>query len=137
MEDALFSYIGKAEDLAVELETELCKYPAIAPESGGDGELSKALWLENWLKNRGFPLERIDIADERAGGGIRPNLVVDVSAACSAGSFTPLGCATGGSSNGNAGTLWIMSHLDVVPPGELSLWESDPWTVIRRDDGPL
>jgi succinyl-diaminopimelate desuccinylase len=35
------------------------------------------------------------------------------------------------------GTLWIMSHLDVVPPGEITLWEHDPWTVIRKDDGPL
>jgi succinyl-diaminopimelate desuccinylase len=30
-----------------------------------------------------------------------------------------------------------MSHLDVVPPGEAALWESDPWTVVRKDDGPL
>jgi succinyl-diaminopimelate desuccinylase len=30
-----------------------------------------------------------------------------------------------------------MSHIDVVPPGELSLWNSDPWKVVRADDGPL
>jgi succinyl-diaminopimelate desuccinylase len=30
-----------------------------------------------------------------------------------------------------------MSHLDVVPPGEAKLWESDPWTVVRKDDAPL
>jgi succinyl-diaminopimelate desuccinylase len=24
-----------------------------------------------------------------------------------------------------------MSHLDVVPPGELSLWKSDPWKLVR------
>ncbi len=29
--------------------------------------------------------------------------------------------------------LWIMSHLDVVPEGELSSWESDPWKVVVKD----
>ena len=132
MKDTLFSFIDKAEDLAVELETELCKYPAIAPESGGEGEFEKACWLEGWLKERGFPCERIDIADKRAKGGVRPNLVVDVNAACGQGGAA--NCSADGSFGG---TLWIMSHLDVVPPGEMSLWESDPWTVVRRDDGPL
>ena len=22
--------------------------------------------------------------------------------------------------------VWVLSHTDVVPPGDLSLWESDP-----------
>jgi len=123
MKETLFSYIDKAEGLAVELETELCKRPAVAPESGGEGELDKALWLGGWLKERGFSFERIDIKDERAKEGIRPNLVVDVNAA--------------GESAANIPCLWIMSHLDVVPPGEMSLWEGDPWTVIRKDDNPL
>ena len=122
--DRLFSFIDNAENLAVKLETELCKRPAIAPESGGEGELDKALWLESWLKEQGFSFERIDIKDERAKGGVRPNLVVHVHAAPE----------TDGTNT--TGTLWIMSHLDVVPPGKMSLWESDPWTVIRRDDGP-
>jgi len=128
MKDKLFSFIDNAEALAVELETELSKYPAISPESGGQGELDKALWLEGWLTKRGFPFKRIDIKDERAKAGVRPNLVVDVSAACSqdAASRTPA----------NGGTLWIMSHIDVVPPGEMSLWKSDPWDVIRKDDSP-
>jgi len=141
MKDALFSFIDNAEGLAVELETELCKRPAIAPESGGEGELDKALWLEGWLKKRGFPFERIDIKDERAKGGIRPNIVVDVNAACK-GSRDKTAVAAGNIADtagktGSKPCLWIMSHLDVVPPGEMSLWESDPWTVIRKDDGPL
>jgi succinyl-diaminopimelate desuccinylase len=27
-----------------------------------------------------------------------------------------------------------MSHLDVVPPGEGSLWQSDPWTAVHAGD---
>jgi len=130
--DLLFSYIDKSETLAVELETELCKRPAMSPDSEGEGEYDKALWLFGWLKDRGFSVEQIDISDQRAKEGIRPNLVVDISAACNA--------AAGGITDTaatKAPCLWIMTHLDVVPPGEMSLWESDPWTVIRKDDGPL
>ena len=33
-------------------------------------------------------------------------------------------------------TLWIMTHLDVVPPGDLALWRSDPY-VLHVEDGKL
>jgi len=118
MKDKLFSWIDGAQSLAVELETGLTKRPAVSPESGGEGELDKCLFLENWLKEHGITnLERFDAPDSSAKGGIRPNLIATI--------------------NGNSEKrLWIMSHLDVVPPGEEKLWESDPWTVIRKDDPP-
>ncbi|MDR0402729.1 MAG: M20 family metallo-hydrolase [Treponema sp.] len=116
MNETIFSWIDRAEALAVELETELCRRPAISPQSGGEGELDKALYLEGWLKAGGFEFERIDIADGRAKGGVRPNIVVSLPS---------------GDSSGRC--FWIMSHLDVVPPGERSLWESDPWTLTRAD----
>jgi succinyl-diaminopimelate desuccinylase len=125
MKEKIFSYIDNAEALAVELETELCRRPALAPQSGGEGELDKAEYLEGWLTANGFDFRRIDISDKRAKNGIRPNIVVD------------LGPAAGNGSGSQSRCFWIMSHLDVVPPGEESLWESDPWTVVRKDDGPL
>jgi succinyl-diaminopimelate desuccinylase len=118
MKDKLFSWIDGALPLAVELETGLTKHPSISPESGGEGELDKCIFLENWLKAQGITnLERYDAPDKSAKGGIRPNLIATI---------------TGNSEK----QLWIMSHLDVVPPGEEKLWESDPWTVIRKDDPP-
>ncbi|MDR3341247.1 MAG: M20 family metallo-hydrolase [Treponema sp.] len=120
MKDALFTFIDKSAALAVELETELTRLPAMSPESGGEGELDKGEFLEQWLKRRGITrLERHDAPDARAKGGVRPNLVATVPGAA------------------DTKRLWIMSHLDVVPPGERSLWESDPWKVIQREDGPL
>ncbi|MDR0387477.1 MAG: M20 family metallo-hydrolase [Treponema sp.] len=113
-------FIETSEALAVELETGLTKRPAIAPEAGGGGELDKCEFLEGWLKAHGITaLERHDAPDERAKGGVRPNLTATIPG------------------KSDAGRLWIMSHLDVVPPGEAALWETDPWTVVRRDDGPL
>ena len=118
MKDKLFKWIDDSIPLAVELETELTKRPAVSPESGGEGELDKCLFLEGWLKSHGITdLERYDAPDKRAKGGVRPNLIATIS----------------GNSE-EKGRLWILSHIDVVPPGEEKLWESDPWTVIRKDD---
>lgn len=121
MKEQIFSYIDKALPLAIELETGLTRHPAISPESGGEGELDKCVFLEGWLRAHGLSqLERFDAPDERAKGGVRPNLVATIP-------------GSGGSEN----ILWIMSHIDVVPPGEMSLWNSDPWTVAEAGDGPL
>ena len=118
MKDSIFSFIDKSEALAVELESELCKYPAISPDSDGEGELDKCVFLENWLKEHGInQLQRFDAPDKRAKGGVRPNLIATIN---------------GSDNDGSKGRLWIMSHIDVVPPGEMSLWKTDPW-VLRYE----
>ena len=122
MKDKLFSWLDNSVNLAVELETGLTKRPAISPESGGEGELDKCIFLEEWLKSHGITqLERFDAPDNRAKGGVRPNLVATIA---------------GVNDNEESGRFWIMSHMDVVPPGDEKLWDSDPWTVIRKDDPP-
>jgi len=119
VKDKIFSWIEDALPLAIELETGLTKIPAISPNSGGEGELDKCLFLEAWLKQHGITqLERYDAPDSRAKGGVRPNLVATIDG------------------EDGAGRFWIMSHIDVVPPGEEKLWDGDPWTVIQEDDPP-
>lgn len=104
----------------IELETLLTSHPALAPESGGQGELEKVLALEAWLKERGITqLERFDAPDSRVESGIRPNLVATIPGADDADSTAP--------------RLWIMAHTDVVPVGEISLWSTDPWKVVEKD----
>jgi succinyl-diaminopimelate desuccinylase len=120
----IFSWIDNAAALAVELETELTKRPAIAPDSGGEGELDKCVFLENWLKVQGITrIERYDAPDSRAKGGVRPNLIATLGG--------------GEKSDDTSGRLWIISHIDVVPPGDFSLWKNDPWTAVEAKDGPL
>ncbi|MDR0323365.1 MAG: M20 family metallo-hydrolase [Treponema sp.] len=120
MKEKLFSWIDKSFPLAIELETELTKRPAVSPSSGGTGELEKCTFLENWLIAHGInQLERYDAPDPMANGGARPNLIATIPG-----------------SDEKKERLWIMSHLDVVPPGEEKLWDSDPWTVVQKNDSP-
>jgi succinyl-diaminopimelate desuccinylase len=116
----VFACIDESEGTAVELESELTQRPAVSPASGGEGELDRCVFLEEWLKARGIGrLERFDAPDAQAKGGVRPNLIATIPG------------------KSDEGRLWIVSHLDVVPPGELSLWESDPFRVIKKDGAPL
>ncbi|HCM28396.1 MAG: diaminopimelate aminotransferase [Treponema sp. GWB1_62_6] len=112
----ILEHIEKSVPTMVELETGLCRYPALSPESGGAGEFDKCEFLQAWLAERGFKnLERHDAPDARAKNGVRPNLVATIPGVS------------------DAKRLWIMSHTDVVPPGDPSMWKSDPWTVVQKD----
>jgi succinyl-diaminopimelate desuccinylase len=94
----------------IDLQVQLTAIPAVSPSSGGEGEAKKADFLVGFLKNNGFQdIQVIDAPDLDAPSGRRPNI---------------LAYFRGRSS---AKTIWIMSHMDVVPPGELSLWRGDPY----------
>lgn len=92
----------------------LCSVEAIGPENGGSGELEKANRIERLLSDLGFEeVERLDAPDERVPSGIRPNLIVRLPGRAER-------------------TIWIVSHMDVVPPGDLSQWETDPFSPVLR-----
>ena len=121
MKEKILKLIDSYEDIAIELETGLCKIPAISPDSDGYGEIDKCEFLESWLKAKGFgALERFDAPDERAKGKVRPNLIASINGA-----------------DKTKPCFWIMSHIDIVPPGELSLWKNDPYKayVYSGEDG--
>ena len=100
----------------VELESLLTSVPALAPENGGDGEYEKAEALALWLGRNGLDtVKRFEAPDTRVKSGVRPNLVVTVPGIH------------------DDFSIWVMAHLDVVPAGELSLWNTDPWKVVEKD----
>jgi succinyl-diaminopimelate desuccinylase len=117
MKETVFSYLDGAAKGIVELETMLTAIPALAPESGGDGEARKAEALVAWLAKRGITqIERYDAPDPRVPGGKRPNIVATIA----------------GTAGPGEGRVWIMTHLDVVPEGERTLWHTDPFAVVEK-----
>ena len=118
MLDTLLKALAGRADRALELQTGLTSFPAFGPDSGGPGEWDKAAWLEARLRAYGLTdIERLDADDERVPSGKRPNMIVRVPGK-------------------SKRMVWVLGHLDVVPPGDAGLWRSDPWTVTRDAEDP-
>ena len=114
----LFREIDNLQTDMVHALMELIRIPAIAPENGGPGELEKAERLTKILQEIGFDkIERLDADDPRVPSGRRPNII----AYCKG--------------NPEAKKLWIVTHLDIVPPGEASLWTTTkPYEPLLKED---
>jgi len=105
--------IDASVDAMIKLQGELTAIPALAPENGGEGEWKKAKFIRSFLENE-LKVDEIyeyNAPDDSVPEGTRPNIVAKVKGKSS------------------ERTIWIMSHMDVVPPGELSLWKSDPFKI--------
>jgi succinyl-diaminopimelate desuccinylase len=115
--EKLFAEVEKQKDQIIETLSELIRVPAIAPENGGQGELLKAEKLTKILEAMVFDkIERYDAVDERVQSGKRPNIIAYYY---------------GEDKNE---TLWIITHLDVVPSGEDSLWTiAKPFEPIFKE----
>ena len=101
----------------VEALMDLIRIPAVGPENGGDGELDKAEKLAQILERVGFDhIDRYDVEDSRVSSGKRPNIL----AYCDGETVS--------------GRVWIITHMDVVPSGEESLWTvTKPFNPLMAD----
>lgn len=115
--DSIYQRIEGYRDELIYLEKELTAIPAITPHSGGKGEWDKAEWLKVYMEKLGFnELEEFHAPDPVDPHGVRPSLVYRYKGASS------------------AKTIWIMSHLDIVDPGERKLWHSEPYEIKVEDN---
>jgi succinyl-diaminopimelate desuccinylase len=108
--DRIFSRIDGFRDEMIDMQIQLCAIPAISPSSGGEGEAAKADALLKFLNKTGF--EDITLAkapDLNADTGYRPNILAYYRG------------------KQPSKTIWILCHIDVVPPGELSRWKGNPF----------
>lgn len=87
---------------------------AVGPENNGPGEAARAKFLLERAKGFGFKsVESFDSSDPSVPGGKRPNLVITLK----------------GTTDRN---LWVVTHMDTVPEGDLSAWKTPPYepTII-------
>ena len=108
--------IANLETEAVELMKNLIPINSLGPLNDGPGEMEKAEYVKKYLEKMGVK----DIADYPApdssvNGGLRPNLVARIPG------------------KNTDKTVWILAHTDVVPAGDLSKWDTEPFEAVVKD----
>ena len=99
----------------IDLQRQLVSRNAVGPENGGPGEGAKAAFLKGLLESWGLQVGNYPAPDVQAPEGERPNLVALLPGR-------------------RPEKVWVLSHLDVVPPGDISLWHSDPFELKVAGD---
>jgi succinyl-diaminopimelate desuccinylase len=113
---ATLDTIDRSIDEILALQRALVAIPALGPTNGGNGEAAKVAYLGNYLgRFPGVTCQMIQAPDERVPCGFRPSLVVRRPGT-------------------SPRTLWLIAHTDVVPTGDLSLWNSDPFELRQEGD---
>jgi len=108
--ERIINRIDSFRDEMIDMQIKLCSLPAISPENGGEGEFKKAGILLDFLKKTGFQnIDIIKAPDLDAPVGYRPNILAAYKG------------------KNSSKTIWLITHMDVVPPGELALWDGDPF----------
>lgn len=93
----------------------MLRVKAVGPESGGEGEHARAEHIRELANRLGLTdIEVLESADERVPSGKRPNIIIRVK---------------GRSSR----KLWVVTHLDTVPEGDLSAWATPPFEPTIKD----
>ena len=115
--DAVQKRIDSYREAMIRMQIGLTAIPALSPENGGDGEWEKSRYLLANLRKLGFTVIReINAPDGRVTAGVRPNILVTVP---------------GRDKNR---TVWILTHLDIVPPGEMKFWDRDPYQGYVKNE---
>ncbi len=113
----IFDRIDGYRDEIIELQGNLTARVALGPDNGGRGEHEKTSYIKGLLDSLNPDvLQEINTPDERAQNGYRPNLIAKWEG------------------RQKDRIIWVLSHSDIVPPGDLSLWESEPYKAIVNGD---
>jgi succinyl-diaminopimelate desuccinylase len=108
--DELLATVESYRNDMVEALTELLRIPAIGPGSGGEGEFERARFVRELVEKCGYEdVEMFDALDERVRLRLRPNIVARKRGA-------------------SEQAVWVVSHMDTVPPGDLDSWTYPPFS---------
>ncbi|MCD6375628.1 MAG: M20 family metallo-hydrolase [Caldisericaceae bacterium] len=110
----IFNYLDGLRTEAINLNKAIVPIKALGPTNGGTGEMEKAEFLKNYLKTIGIKeIKECPASDPRIPGGLRPNLIAKIPGQVSR-------------------TVWILGHMDVVPEGDLSKWDTNPFEAVVK-----
>jgi len=111
----LLSAVDEDSDAMVDSLVSMLRIRAVGPESGGHGELARAEFLLGLLADMGFDdVSVLDSEDPRVPSGKRPNIIARMS-------------GTG------PGNLWVVTHMDTVPEGDIGAWKYPPYDPVVAD----
>jgi len=112
---ALVAAVAQDEKLMVDSLCSMLKIRAVGPENEGQGEGERGEYLLALAKKLGFKsIELHESNDPRVPSGRRPNIVIRIK----------------GTSNKN---LFVVTHMDTVPEGDLKAWKHPPFEPIVAD----
>ncbi|MCU0638294.1 MAG: M20 family metallo-hydrolase [Candidatus Krumholzibacteria bacterium] len=113
----VYGLIDGYKSAMVSLQAGMTAIPALGPENDGLGESEKAAYIEKWMSREiGFDIvTHYDAPDGRVPSGVRPNIAAIMKGAS------------------HKKRIWVMGHIDIVPPGDLAKWDTDPYKVVEKD----
>ena len=102
--------IDEMREESVDFLARICSIPALGPANEGPGEMEKYRAIQDFVREIGPDREiEVPCPDDRVPDGVRPNLLAVFEG------------------KDSSRTLWILTHIDVVPPGERALWDHEPF----------
>lgn len=101
--------VAKDKDDMVDNLCAMIRINAVGPENNGPGEAKRGEFLVKLATRLGFKsIEVLESNDPSVATGKRPNIIVRMK----------------GSTNRN---LWVVTHMDTVPEGDLAAWKYPPF----------
>jgi len=108
--------VNSMQEEIIELSKKFVSINSVNPRTYGPGEKEVSEMLEKYLNTMKFDEIKIYKApDDIVECGYRPNIVAKYS----------------GTSPEK--TVWFITHMDKVPAGDLSLWDTDPFVPTVKD----
>ena len=114
MKDRVLSAVEGLRGEMVEALSRICRIPAVSPHNGGTGAEEKAREIERLVAELGLGAvtwQRVE--DERSPTGNRPSLFLEFQGK-------------------QRRRLCILTHIDIVPEGDRSLWTIDPYRPVVK-----
>jgi len=101
--------VARDEDRMVESLCDMIRINAVGPENQGPGEAERGKFLLGLASKLGFKsIELLESKDPTVSTGKRPNIIVRLKGRTSK-------------------NIWVVTHMDTVPEGDLSAWKSPPF----------